>query len=344
MLLAYALSPCDAQTPAVATITPKSCSFNAGLGSANTPVCQFSAITVPAGQAVTWALNGGPNAKMFMMSPSGQLSVGPADVPAAAAPYVVYVRGTAADGAAASISIKLIGDGIATITPKSCSFNAGPGSANTPVCQFSASTVPAGGAVAWTLNGGPNAKMFMMSPSGQLSVGPADVPAAAAPYVVYVRVGDGAFGKPPSLVDSPKPPQREGIIGFRCGSGIVAEPVGEIALARLVVELDGLLKMVMGAGKVAEVKAGGAGNAVRDQGLGAIGPGRGFAQEKLRHFAQRCRFAAVHMPHPNTVIGGEPFRGVFLPARQFAGAREGRARFRRLISLGPDQRIAEARL
>jgi hypothetical protein len=27
------------------------------------------------------------------------------------------------------------------------------------------------------------------------------------------------------------------------------------------------------------------------------------------------------MPTPKTVIGGEPFRGVFLPARQFAGAR-----------------------
>jgi hypothetical protein len=111
-------------------------------------------------------------------------------------------------------------------------------------------------------------------------------------------VGDGAFGKPPSLVDSPKPPQREGIIGFRCGSGIVAESVGEIAMARLVVELDGLLKMVMGAGKVAEVKAGGAGNAVRDQGLGAIGPGRGFAQEKLRHFAQRRGFAVCPTQTP----------------------------------------------
>src|ERR1700747_334513 len=109
-------------------------------------------------------------------------------------------------------------------------------------------------------------------------------------------VGDGAFGKPSSLVDSPKPPQRDGIIGFRCDAVIVAESVGGIGTARLVVELDGLLKMVMGAGKVAEVKAGGAANAVRDQGLGAIGPGGGFAQEKLRHFAQRLGFAAVHMP------------------------------------------------
>src|SRR6516164_4109477 len=111
-------------------------------------------------------------------------------------------------------------------------------------------------------------------------------------------------------------------------------------MARLVVELDGLLKMVMGAGKVAEVKAGGAGNAVSDQGLGAIGPGRGFAQEELGYFTRRCGFAAREVPDPETVIGGEPFRGVFLPARQFAGARKGSTGFRRLIPLGPDQGVA----
>jgi hypothetical protein len=92
-------------------------------------------------------------------------------------------------------------------------------------------------------------------------------------------------------------------------------------MARLVVEFDGLLKMVMSAAKVAEIKAGGAGNAVRDQGLGAIGPGRRFAQEKLRHFAKRCGFAAVHMPNPKAKLGGKPFRGVFLSARQFARAK-----------------------
>src|SRR5262249_37786180 len=89
----------------------------------------------------------------------------------------------------------------------------------------------------------------------------------------------------------------------------------------LVVELDGLLKMLMGTGKIAELKASAAGNAVRDQPLGTIRLGRGFAQEKLGHFAHRCRFAAAQMPAPKTVVGGEPFRGVFLPARQFAGAR-----------------------
>src|SRR6516165_1867473 len=74
-------------------------------------------------------------------------------------------------------------------------------------------------------------------------------------------------------------------------------------MARLVVKLDGFLEMLMGAGKIAELKASAAGNAVRDQGLGTIRPGPGFAQEKLPHFAHRCRFAAAQMPAPKTVIG-----------------------------------------
>ena len=122
----------------------------------------------------------------------------------------------------------------------------------------------------------------------------------------------------------------------------MAEPAGEIAMARRDVELDGLPKMLMSAGKIAEIKAGGAGNAVRDQSLGAIRLRRGFTQEQLRHFAERCGFAATKVPDPKTVIGGKSFRGVFRPARQFTGARKGRAGFRRM-SLGPDQRIAEAR-
>ena len=68
---------------------------------------------------------------------------------------------------------------------------------------------------------------------------------------------------------------------------------------------------------------------MRDQASQTIGPGRGFAQEKLRNFAHRCRFAAGQMPAPKTVIGGEPFRRVFHHlARQFAGTRPvyGRAR------------------
>jgi hypothetical protein len=157
-------------------------------------------------------------------------------------------------------------------------------------------------------------------------------------------VGEGAVGKRQSLVDSPECPQSDGIKGFRCGAGIRAESVGEIVMARWAVELDGLLIMLMGAGKVAEVKAGVAGNAVSDQGLGTIRPGRGFAQEKLGHFAHRRRFAARKLPDPKTVVSGETLDRVFDLARQFAGTRKGCARFRRVISLGPDQRIAEAGL
>ena len=141
-------------------------------------------------------------------------------------------------------------------------------------------------------------------------------------------IREGAVGEAQTLVDSPEHPQRDGIMRFRCGAGILAEPVGKIAMARWVVKLDGLLKMLMCAGKVAEIPAGNAENAVRDHSLGTIRPDGGFAQEKLGHFAHRLGFAAVQMPNPKTIIGGEPFRGVFFPARQFAGARKGRARFR----------------
>ena len=157
-------------------------------------------------------------------------------------------------------------------------------------------------------------------------------------------IGQGTVGKVQSLVDSPEHPQHDGIKSFYCGAGILAEPVGEIAMLRLVVELNTLLKMLMGAGKVAEIPTGVAGTAVCDHCLGAIRPRRGLAQKKLGHFAHRCGFAPRLVPDPETVIGGKPLRGVLQAVRQFAGTRKGRARFRRLISLGPDQRIAEARL
>jgi len=137
-------------------------------------------------------------------------------------------------------------------------------------------------------------------------------------------VGEGAVGKPQSLVDSTDHPQCEGVEILRCGAGLVAESVGEIAMARLVVKPDGLLKVVMGAGKVAEIKASDTENAVSDQGLGAIRPGRGFAQEKLCHFAHRRGFAARLMPRKKTVIGGEPLRGVFLKEIAQIGAAIGR--------------------
>ena len=120
-------------------------------------------------------------------------------------------------------------------------------------------------------------------------------------------VGEGAVGKAQRIVHSPEDPQRNRIKGFRCSAGIPAEPVGEVGIARRVVELDGLLKMLMGAGKVAEIPAGHAGDAVRDQGLGAIRPVDGLALEKLGHFAQRCGFAARKVPDPETVIDGKPF-------------------------------------
>jgi hypothetical protein len=97
-------------------------------------------------------------------------------------------------GSSASVSVKLTGTGISTITPLSCTFKAGPGSANQQVCQFSATTIPAGGSVTWALNGGPNAALFVMSATGMLSTGPNDVPVSQVsaagtpiPYVVFVQ-------------------------------------------------------------------------------------------------------------------------------------------------------------
>ena len=105
-------------------------------------------------------------------------------------------------------------------------------------------------------------------------------------------VRERTVDKAQSLIDSPEHPQRDGILNFCMGAQIRAEPVGEIAMLCSVIELDGLVKMLMGAGKVAEIPTGLAGNAVREQGLGAIRAGGGFAQEKLRHFAQRGGLAA----------------------------------------------------
>src|SRR6516162_9064366 len=157
-------------------------------------------------------------------------------------------------------------------------------------------------------------------------------------------IGERAVGKVQSLVDPTEHPQCEGVVNLRCGARILTEPVGEITMARLVVELDGLLKMVMSAGKVAEAKAVNSRNAMSDQGLRTIRLGCGFAQEKLRYFAHPSMFATDGRSDIKTVIGGKSFGGVFHPTRQFAGALEGRARFRRVMSLGPDQRIAEADL
>src|SRR6516164_11631531 len=88
-------------------------------------------------------------------------------------------------------------------------------------------------------------------------------------------VCEGAVGKAQRIVDSSEHPHCEGVQNLCRGAGILAEPVGQITMPRWVVELDGFLKMLMGGGKIAELKAIAAGNVVRDQGLGAIRLGRG---------------------------------------------------------------------
>ena len=122
------------------------------------------------------------------------------------------------------------------------------------------------------------------------------------------RIGEGTVGKPQSLVNSTEDPQRDGVIDFCCGAGILAETVGKIAVPRWVVKFDSLLKMIMSAGEVAEINARIAASAVRDQGLGEIGPGRGLAQEQLGRFSHRRGFAARIVRRPKTEISGEPFR------------------------------------
>src|SRR6516162_8052798 len=85
-------------------------------------------------------------------------------------------------------------------------------------------------------------------------------------------VGERPVGKAQRLVGSAEHPQYKGVVNLRCGARILTEPVGEIAMACRVVELDGPLKMAMSAGEVAEIEAGEAGNAVRNHSLRAIRP------------------------------------------------------------------------
>jgi hypothetical protein len=97
-------------------------------------------------------------------------------------------------GGSASIMVKINGNGIASILPTACSFQAGAGSANQPVCQFSAVTVPPGGTVTWALNGGPDAPKFVLSTAGALSTGANDIPVSQVsstgvpiPYTIFVQ-------------------------------------------------------------------------------------------------------------------------------------------------------------
>src|SRR6516164_2945005 len=109
-------------------------------------------------------------------------------------------------------------------------------------------------------------------------------------------VGEGAVDKAQRIVDLTKNPQRKGVENLRCGTGIRAEPIREIGMARLVVELDGLLKMVMGADKVAEMKAGDAGNAVRDQASIAT-THAGWPAKNVSTCSRRSRLRNTTLPH-----------------------------------------------
>jgi len=51
-------------------------------------------------------------------------------------------------------------------------------------------------------------------------------------------MGEGAVGKRQGLVYSAEHPQCEGVANFRCGAGILVKPVGEVAMACLVAELE----------------------------------------------------------------------------------------------------------
>ncbi len=85
-----------------------------------------------------------------------------------------------------TIQVQIIGRGIIFAGPTSCSVAAGVGSANGPVCQFSATTVPAGQTVLWTITGGVDAAKFALTTAGALSVGTADLLVSATPYALQV--------------------------------------------------------------------------------------------------------------------------------------------------------------
>ncbi len=85
-----------------------------------------------------------------------------------------------------TIQVQIIGRGITFAGPSSCSVAAGVGSANGPVCQFSATTVPAGQTVAWAITGGVDAAKFALTTTGTLSIGTADLLVSATPYLLQV--------------------------------------------------------------------------------------------------------------------------------------------------------------
>ena len=148
-------------------------------------------------------------------------------------------------------------------------------------------------------------------------------------------VGQGTVGKRECFINSAEHPKRDGINNFRDGPGILAETIGKITMPRRIVEREDLPNMLVGGGKVAEIPAVVAGHAVRDHGLGAIRPGSGLAQEKLRRVAHRRRFAARAVPRPKTEIGGEAFRQSLRPGSPIRGRAQRPRWFRAPDALWP---------
>ena len=102
-------------------------------------------------------------------------------------------------------------------------------------------------------------------------------------------VGERTVGYAQGFVGSAKNPLRDGVPHLCRGQRILAEPVGEIAMQRPVVDRDRFSKVLVGGDKVAEVPAGDAGNAVCNLSLRANPAGRSLRAGK----APPCRALAL---------------------------------------------------
>jgi len=112
----------------------------------------------------------------------------------AAAPIAAH----AAPVATKTATISIIGRGITGITPTSCSFTAGPGSANQVVCKLAATTIPGNQAVTFAITGGTDAASFVLAADGTLSVGSTDL--AAKDHYAVSATATAASG----LTEAPK--------------------------------------------------------------------------------------------------------------------------------------------
>ncbi len=90
----------------------------------------------------------------------------------------------AAAGSVKNATITLISKGITGISPTGCTFEGGTGSANAFVCQLTATTLPSGQTVTWTMTGGVDKAKFVLTPAGALSVGAFDI--GAGNYAIIV--------------------------------------------------------------------------------------------------------------------------------------------------------------